>query len=351
MHNETNSVNRRAKRQHHLPQLLLAGFCSRRAGKQAYTYAFTRGREPEERNIKNVGVEGGFYTIASDDSIDHAQTALEGRFASLLERARASGTVEDPTVAEFVANLLIRGRHFRGLMQGFAQRAVSALRATLANPDAVREWVRDVLAQRPGLIEPLSLKLGWGPVDHLPEPKKAVLRGFVEGMIVRELPQQLVAQSDNLDQLERELSSTDGLKPMHLNPLRTSVSPPVRVDRLAALSWSIVELAPQNLILGDVGVLRRRHDRGEYDIALDAAADDQLFLPLSHDRLLIGHSGGHAVQLDVESLNTAASELSIEFFVACRDSTRERQYHRRLGGRVESIFELMLGQLKAHVDS
>jgi len=60
---------------------------------------------------------------------------------------------------------------------------------------------------------------------------------------------------------------------------------------------------------------------------------EAIFLPISSDRLLIGMKNKGFDKFDPDALNTASAELSRDFFIASRNTDKERGYLSNLGKR------------------
>jgi hypothetical protein len=69
------------KRHHTIPQFLLSGFKSSVRGKELNTWLYRKGATGIETNVKNVGVEGNFYSQELDDLI----TDLENQHCDLVQ--------------------------------------------------------------------------------------------------------------------------------------------------------------------------------------------------------------------------------------------------------------------------
>jgi hypothetical protein len=88
-------------------------------------------------------------------------------------------------------------------------------------------------------------------------------------------------------------------------------------------------------VLGDVGPIARKDGVDALLSVLDCNAEVPVavLLPVSDRHLLLGQRAPGAVFVDVERINLASVELSRDFFVAARNTERERAYVRNLGRR------------------
>jgi hypothetical protein len=106
------------KRQHFIPRFLQEGFAAQLTTNGVFTWAYRKGEPPFKANITNVGVEGHFYTDASDTRADDLITNAEEVFSTLVKTLRtlAPTPVSDPAIPKLIAHLEARTRHVR---QGF----------------------------------------------------------------------------------------------------------------------------------------------------------------------------------------------------------------------------------------
>src|SRR5699024_956198 len=100
-------------RQHFVPQFLQKGFASHTEGNEIYTWVFRKNGEPFNPNIKNIGVEGDFYTLGDDYSADDIITDAESDFGELLHllRKESPNNITDSLIPELIAHIEIRTRH------------------------------------------------------------------------------------------------------------------------------------------------------------------------------------------------------------------------------------------------
>jgi hypothetical protein len=147
------------------------------------------------------------------------------------------------------------------------------------------------------------------------------------------------------DEMEAAITY-EAVKKAHVTSLRTSVSPRQRVAYLSQLAWSVVSLDAGSLIFGDVGPLAYVAGNHTYEslVEVDPTRAPVVTLPLSDRCLLVGASGAYPAPLDTEELNAAAAELSLNFFVASKNTPSEQSLGHRIGTRLDSAWlHLMTG--------
>jgi hypothetical protein len=104
------------KRQHFIPQFLQRGFASHVLGDEVFTWVYRKGAKTFNPNIKNVGVEGFFYSEEDDQKLDDTITKAEGHLAHIVNILRLEGDVhhtDSEEVAQLIAHLEVRTRHLR----------------------------------------------------------------------------------------------------------------------------------------------------------------------------------------------------------------------------------------------
>ena len=106
-----------------------------------------------------------------------------------------------------------------------------------------------------------------------------------------------------------------------------------RAELLQPFTWQVVEYEPNALVLGDHGPLGQEKAQTSLRHPIIMEGVTMIYLPISHQRVLVGARNGGSVKPDPEYLNINSVELSQEFFVAREDSTKVRGYHSSIGKR------------------
>ena len=140
------------KRQHFIPQFLQKGFASHIVGDEAFTWVYRKGKDPFNPNIKNVGVEGFFYSESNDPALDDAITAAEGDLASFVETLRVEGEVKQEDfgqAAQLFAHLEVRTRHLRQSFFTAGNNLFNELMAFLSDPISCENYFRQKIKNDP----------------------------------------------------------------------------------------------------------------------------------------------------------------------------------------------------------
>jgi hypothetical protein len=106
-----------------------------------------------------------------------------------------------------------------------------------------------------------------------------------------------------------------------------------RAELLQPFTWRVIEYDPNSLVLGDHGPLSQEKAQTSLRHPIMMEGITMIYLPISHQRLLVGACTGGSVKPDPEYLNANSVELSQEFFVARADSPKVREYIPSIGKR------------------
>jgi hypothetical protein len=141
--------------------------------------------------------------------------------------------------------------------------------------------------------------------------------------------------SQAVGQLEERVKAT------HNNALKDFLQPGadatfLRYNRYCQLRWQLQNFEEGVFILGDVPVLQFECGAEKFSPAFDGNKGDIIFLPLSHNLLVVGTTEPTRELPSPDKINCAAAALSLNFFAALRNSERERVYQGLLG---QDIFQ------------
>jgi len=142
-----------------------------------------------------------------------------------------------------------------------------------------------------------------------------------------------LAQTSHNDSLKTVLQSGD-----------TKERPP-RYLRYLQMHWRVHPLESGSLILGDVPVLQLERRTKQFSAATDGIKGDMVFLPLSHNLLVIGSCESVETLPSAHEVNYHSAALSIEYFVSSRNTEQEKTYHEILGSQALK-FPQVFGQEK-----
>jgi hypothetical protein len=305
-------------RQHFLPQFIQRGFTTIPGGER--TWLYRREAEPREVGLRDVGVATNFYTDV-DSAIDDAITALEGtEFSAVVAKAReaAPGPFTDSAIPKLFAHLEVRSRNLREGFLTVADRVTQRLLERIATPNVLEQILaRRMTRQRTSMLANIRQEL-----RAQKKPKglaSQILREAnksIPGMVRSPQVQSMAAQLRSL----LSLAMKEGAKLGHLNALRKSLSPHVRIDLYAPLQFWVEEVPAQNVILGDSGVFFRVDRDDKFKPFVDKNVNViAALMPISSSRILIGSKRG-SFAIDPAELNHHIASCSFDFFIAAGSS-------------------------------
>lgn len=301
-------------RQHFIPQFLQKGFKIPGNGKIVRCWVYERSNSPRSANIQKVGLERHFYAIDNEPDLDNKITDEERDvYAPLVDNLRA-GNLSETVVLKIpglLAHLEIRSRHVRQNMQSMVDECASGILEHLSDPVNLSALVKDHFRPGTPVFEKALAEQGisQGQVQTLLAMDKSVL-----DQILNSLVDIFAAQMPAL--LDRIKSSIpDLVRGSHVSVLNESVSPAARVQRFAALHYSVQKFEPGDLPLGDSVVLF--HVRGERAFKPFMDKDDELvhvILPLASDKYLLGTSDV-SPSSPPQNLPLEIARCSLEYFI------------------------------------
>ena len=93
------------------------------------------------------------------------------------------------------------------------------------------------------------------------------------------------------------------------------------------MHWRVQPLESRSLILGDVAELQFERKAKKFAIAYDGMDGNRVFLPLSHNLLIVGSCEPVKTLPSAHEINYHSAALSIEYFVTSRNTDQEKAYH------------------------
>lgn len=313
--------------QHHLPQFLLKGFASRSRNKEVFTWLFRKDGPVVEANVKGIAKVRDFYGQSAEYNIEQRLSVMEDAFARVVRRLRAGGGLEDKQLlCEFVASTQIRTSNLR---MGVSE-AMGTFTEEFGNALTTPEYQAQLLAHA---LSGVREKITAGELDHVLGPLSLPQREeFISEMTPR-LRQCLstLVQGTTRYLADRMPSLTEpgSFKDAQNKMLSENLAPKPRIAHLMELNWSVVECHAEPLILGDIGVVAGSGSGELMNILRHDPSLDSVYLPISVDRLLLGHRSGMPIA-SIAELNAASAELSREFFISASAGTH-RHLQRRIG--------------------
>lgn len=306
------------KRQHFVPQFLQHGFASHFVRDEAYTWVHRKGVKPFNSNIRNIGVEGYFFSVDGDTELDDAITDFEGKFNSLILNLRSENTFTqlDPLpIAQLLAHFEIRTRHFRQSFLETGTNLMDELLKYVSDEEVFGRYLNKAIQRNPSLIQDAMTKEMEKreiSLDILPQVMELVVP-----RLELVLPKTLSAMSNVAVQFRSSLSQIfkDSIKSGHVKALMETITPESKVSRLVELQYQVVSSSEVSLPLGDSMVLF--HVSGERPFKPFYEGKDELlavFLPITPHRVLVGSKGLY--DFEFTRLRREIASSAMEHFIS-----------------------------------
>ncbi|RUO44491.1 DUF4238 domain-containing protein [Idiomarina aquatica] len=307
------------KRQHYIPQLLQRGFKSQSYGDEHFTWVFRQSSKPFEANIKNVGVEGYFYSEGNNSEVDESITQLEMKIGRIVRNLQQSDTPEPVSkdIAMVVAHLEARTRHLRLSFMSAGQSLLNTLVELVSDEKSLVALVENQIVNEPTIIDNAIRELG-ATTAQVP-----ILRELIRpqlGPFMKENATQIAQnfRSEVLNLSPKRL--LDSIKTGHLSGLRESLVPAHKAIRYETLNYSIITSEQVSIPLGDSMLVFKVSGSRTYKPFLDK--EDQLLailLPLTPSRILVG-SVNRSIYIDFLEIRREIARCSYEHFISSENT-------------------------------
>lgn len=332
-------------KQHFLPRFLQKGFASKYVSrKKVQVWYFEKGKSPEERNTKDVGLEDLFYGEPGTDSLDDLITEKEDRFAKKIDRLRKEKRVcsdDVQNIAEFVYAVALRTKRTRENITSMASSMMSEAQTNLANPNYITDLARELA--RPGnplfhqkLKEGIKKKKPGANRRHRRYLGKCLGKPVVT-KLRREAPSIGKEEARKYKFIRLESLAGPVSKEVHDKALMDAHSDEPEqgafMKELIKMNWTVECLSQDSLILGDVAVLQINHDSSIDQPIFGDGKRVGVILPIGNHLLLFGSKKQKTLLPSVEEINRSSAELSLHFFISHRRSEQEMVYFRHLAQR------------------
>ncbi|WP_456256431.1 DUF4238 domain-containing protein [Pseudomonas iridis] len=317
-------------RHHFIPRFLQKGFSSRSTNKDVYCWTFSKDTKPIQPNIKNVGIETLFYSMAAETDLDDKISKEEqDNFSPLVDKLRTGCVSEDDTVriAAMLAHFEIRSQHLRSNARVLFSELMGTLVTTFTNVSFLEGLFTKVMSLESAMFRKSLLKAGISKklFKQIMKTKPQAVREFKE-KAARDVAIAVYEQREIIP-----LMIAEAVKKGHIRVLSESISPKQRVSKYLKLDFSVQDFASGDLPLGDSIVLF--HVAGERKFKPFLDKTDELIavvLPLSSNQYLVGKS----CKVDIEQHSDLALEIarcSFEYFISSRNNELTKNLHSEIG--------------------
>lgn len=337
------------KRQHFIPQFLQRGFASHYIGDEAFTWVYRKDTPPFNTNIKNVGVEGYFYSMDGDIELDRSITDLEETFSDFTFslRSQNSKTIKNSEkIAKLLAHLEIRTRHLRQSLLETGSFLMDELLKYVSDEEVFGRFFQREIQNNPSLMKDAitkEMKKRGIPIENLPYIMEHTgpLLGKVLPKTMSTMSRFAVHFRDSLPQRMNEIAKSG-----HIKALAGTLAPEPKVNRFKELQFHIISNDRVSLPLGDSIVLF--HVKGKSPFKPFLEGKDELlgvFLPLSPQQVLVGSKGEY--DFDISRLSREIVRCSLEHFISSKPPT---EYENLLPFMSQNAHLLSSAQIKNMVD-
>lgn len=318
------------ERHHFIPRFLQKGFSSRQTKKDIYCWAFPKEEKPFQPNIKNVGIETLFYSIASETELDDKISLEEESIYSPLIIKLRKGIINNCDAIEIsgmLAHFEIRSQHIRSNAKTIMSECAQTIKNILSNPSALDDLLTKIINPNSKKFKQRLLESGIS--DEVFMDLITTNPGFIEQCkqsIKHTIP---IIFHDQRSTIIKSVYET--IKATHIKNLNESLWPKNRLLRYSTLNYSIQNYPNNDLPLGDSIVLFNITGERKYTPFLDKSNElISVILPLSPNQYLIGtQSKGDIPQYSNLALEIA--RCSFEYFISSKNDQLAQSYQAEIG--------------------
>ncbi len=313
------------KKQHILPQFLLAGFASRFDRGEPLIWVHRRDGKIFEPSVEGFGYENYFYGSDQEGlNADPAITALEGPYSKIVNQLRLAPNGADATeanIAEVVAHMSARTKHLRDSFIEASDEILSKAAEYYSDSRVMHAYIHRLYSKYPHLLleavdETIS-KMA------LSRPQRRLVKRKILGMGKARLIDYIVTANPDigLDAFQRFTAARAAIpfsaRESHIKTLAKDLVVTPRVEEYRKMSWFVVE-TDHIFILGDVACLfttQKHHGYKTYGATEDGITG--IYMPISSQKLIVGVPPGQKCpQIDAQNFNLGIAKKSRDFFIA-----------------------------------
>jgi Protein of unknown function (DUF4238) len=320
------------KRQHFVPQFLQNGFVSHSNGDEAFTWVYRKNSKPFNANIINVGVEGYFYSQDGDNQVDDEITNLETRFAALVNSLRAGNTEaisNTEAIAEMISHFEIRTRHLRQSASIAIAYGLEKMLEIVEDPHAFSAFLN---RRMPAYIKE---RMSENQKNHnfsnlMVETLIIGLRPMWEEKISSLINETPLLYMTNKARVEIPKMLKDSLKSGHIDGLKNSAAPKIKVDLYKKMKFSVVKKHKNYFPFGDSIIIFELDGERAFKAICDK--DDLIkavYLPLASDLILVGQFTSENPNL--LHIPMAIAQCSLEYFISSTKNNTNQNFQTHIG--------------------
>jgi hypothetical protein len=313
------------KRQHYIPRFLQRGFLIDRtspATEAERTWLHRLGAPARLVSIADVGVEDWFYSrkgLPGELTLDDAITEFEKSFSrdvAILRRFLPGIVVDPEHAAKTVVHLVMRTAHLRRTLSRGILSVLEEARALFTNPERLASMMG---FEAPALANVVTEALREMALKLVPAGFPSTFSERLLTFFTRERGDELAAHgvamlSPILPVMLKDL--TDRIRDSHNELVAKPLDDHGWVAVLGGFSWSVE--GASDLILPDAVALSKSAHGWLESFPFTGGTDAEVvFLPLTHDRMLVGRRDATA-PIDLSTFNSEAAAACHNFFISAR---------------------------------
>jgi len=315
-------------RQHYIPRFLQSGFASKKIGENVFSYWFNKFQDPIEVNIKNIGIERGFY--GHPEHLDIEITEIEKVISKRILHLRTKQPHKIPIqeAAELIFHFSFRSKCLRIGLDLMVKPFLSKIKSKVLDDHKwvplSKKWLKenpDILFNEISRYIPIN--------DNI----KTILLQNADIMITQDcvspLFHGLIAALDNA------ISDSDFTAHAHINTLYKLLLNIKYPNWLNDFCFYLNSYPDNNLILGDVCSIGYNSSSHKYIPAIiNTDNTSHIFLPISNCKYIYGVKNGFGNH-PPEDLNLGIAQASREFFISSHNTANEKRLINELGNNSE----------------
>ena len=335
------------KKQHFIPQHFLKPFVI--PGSRDHLWMYRRGQtSPVAVARSDAAAQNYFYSRSSRDgqpTLDDLITSYESYLHVIVDEIRRlniGDTIDGLKIAEIVLHLMVRSSHIRHTLNEAILAILNSIEGLFCGePDVSFVDLRPHCP--PELIyHVISSELAkTGLTEYSPITEKTLIDFLYLTMREKSfdaIDEMLPLFAETLDGLRTQ--ATELSRQAQVDALGRMMAPEKRVAELGNLIWQVVPAPYEGAVIPDCTSLA--FTGRQWQPLLLTASDEleAVVLPLAPDRLALGMLA-HDLHPDLSQYNRYAADSSYAFFLANYNSEELSESTGRLGGLIESSFQMM----------
>lgn len=327
------------KRHHFIPQFLQRGFASHNTNKDYYTWVYRKGDiNTFNTNIKNIGLEGYFYSEEKESTLDDMITDAETEYAIFVDELRNNDGVkkiDNKMAANLIAHLEIRTKNLRDSFRNAGTLLLGEMTNYLQNQANCEHFVKKQVAVEAGKMIEVELEK-----RNVPRTLFPIFRQQFAPLIKEKIPEMTENMSNMMRYISQNIPSLleKSAKSGHIKALLNSHAPPIKVSAYEKLNYQVVSTGNVKIPLGDSGVIFNINGEPAYKPYFEI--DNKLkavMLPISSTKLLIGSAKKYS--LNISEIPYAIASCSLDYFITSEKSPANQNLVKHISENAKLVTE------------